>query len=65
MPGLSKAELFEVVVDAVGESGWNVLYIAPPSTHPFQLEVYRGDEGYRLRILHLDVDSRRRKCSPG
>ena len=50
MVGLSKAELFEVVVDAVGESGWNVLYITPPSTHPFQLQIYRGDEGYRLRI---------------
>ncbi len=50
MPGMSKAELFEVVVNAVGESGWNVLYIAPPSTHPFHMQIYRGEEGYRLRI---------------
>lgn len=50
MPGMSKAELFEVVVNAVGESGWNVLYIAPPSTHPFHMQVYRGEEGYRLCI---------------
>lgn len=50
MPGMSKAELFEVIVNAVGESGWNVLYIAPPSTHPFHMQVYREEEGYRLRI---------------
>ncbi len=50
MPGLSKAELFEVVVNAVGESGWNVLYITPPSIHPFQLHIYREDEVHRLRI---------------
>lgn len=50
MAGLSKTDLFEIVVAAVGESGWNVLYIAPSSTHPFQLQIYRGDEGYRLRI---------------
>lgn len=48
--GLNKVELFEVVVSAVGESGWNVLYITPPSAHPFQLQVYRGDEAYRLRV---------------
>lgn len=50
MPGLSKPELFEVVVDAVGESGWNVLYVTPPSVHPFQLQIYREDEAHRLRI---------------
>lgn len=50
MAGLSKAELFEIVVDAVGDSGWNVLYIAPSSTHPFRLQIYRGDEAYHLRI---------------
>ncbi len=50
MAGLNKTELFEVVIDAVGESGWNVLYIAPASVHPFQLQVYRGNEGYQLRI---------------
>jgi putative restriction endonuclease len=50
MAGLNKAELFEIVVSAVGESGWSVLYITHPSTHPFQLQVYRGDEAYRLRV---------------
>lgn len=50
MPRLGKAELFEVVVNAVGESGWNVLYITPPEVHPFQLQIYREDEAYRLRI---------------
>ncbi|MEI2690954.1 MAG: hypothetical protein V9H69_15085 [Anaerolineae bacterium] len=50
MAGLSKTELLEVVVDAVTESGWNVLYLAPSTAHPFQLQLYRGDEGYRTRI---------------
>lgn len=50
MAGLSKAELFEAVVNAVNESGWNVLYLAPSTVHPFQIQLYRGDEGYRLRI---------------
>lgn len=45
-----KYELLDNVVQAINESGWNVLYAGDTSQHPFLLKVYREDESYLLRI---------------
>ncbi len=45
---LTKAQLLEVVVAAIRESGWNVLFIS--ENHPFELQMYLESESYRLRV---------------
>src|SRR5713101_3801190 len=50
MAPLRKPELLERVVKAVNESGWNVMYLAPIEQHPFSLQLYHGDESYRVRV---------------
>lgn len=45
-----KYELLDNIVQAINESGWNVLYAGDTSQHPFLLKVYREDESYLLRI---------------
>lgn len=48
MARLSKPQLLEIIVQAIHESEWNVLYLS--DSHPFRLQVYRGDESYRVKI---------------
>lgn len=51
MTRLEKAELFDRVINAVREAGWNVLYLNPrPAAHPFRLKFFRDDESYLIRI---------------
>ncbi len=45
-----KYDLLERVVDAITESGWNVLYLETPDEHPFLLQVYQGEESYRIKV---------------
>lgn len=45
-----KSDLLQKVVEAVHESGWNVLYASSPSEHPFLLRVYSGEQSYLVRI---------------
>jgi putative restriction endonuclease len=52
-PLLTKKQLLEVVVTAIRESGWNVLYLS--DEHPFQLQMYRGDESYRLLVYIWNI----------
>lgn len=47
---LNKPDLLKKVVGAIAESACNVLYLASPDTHPFRLQIYRGEESYRLRV---------------
>ena len=53
MPRLSKSDLLNVIVSAVEECGWNVLYLS--STHPFRLQIYSAEESYRVRIYVWNI----------
>jgi putative restriction endonuclease len=46
----NKYDLLNQIVQAITDSGWNVLYLANIDEHPFRLQIYRGDESYRVRI---------------
>ena len=50
---LTKEQLLETVVAAIRDSGWNVLYLS--EGHPFQLQMYRGDQSFRLRIYIWNI----------
>ena len=50
MPRLSKALLIGEVVQAVYESGWNVLHLSGARDHPAILRVYNEIEGYTIRV---------------
>jgi len=52
-PLLTKGQLLETVVAAIRESGWNVLYLS--DSHPFQLQMYRGDLSFRLLIYIWNI----------
>ena len=45
-----KYELLDNIVQAINESGWNVLYAGDTSQHPFLLKIYKDDESYLTRI---------------
>lgn len=45
-----KYDLLNLVVKAITDSSWNVLYLNDIHEHPFELQVYREDESYRLRL---------------
>ncbi|MDP4264829.1 MAG: HNH endonuclease [Bacteroidota bacterium] len=45
-----KYELLDNIVQAINESGWNVLYAGDTSQHPFLLKIYKEDESHLLRI---------------
>lgn len=49
MAQLSKPELFDIIVQSIYESGWNVIYIS--DRHPFRLKIYNGEESYLLKII--------------
>ena len=50
MSRLTKVQLFEKVERAIADSGWNILYLPPRTGHPRRIQIYRGEESYRLRI---------------
>ncbi len=45
-----KYELLDNIVQAIQESGWNVLYAADTAHHPFLLKIYRGEESHLIRV---------------
>lgn len=45
-----KYDLLAQVVKAVVDSGWNVLYLSSPDEHPFRLQIFKGEESYRVRV---------------
>lgn len=45
-----KNELLDNIVQAINESGWNVLYAGDTSQHPFLLKIYKDNEKFLLRI---------------
>ncbi len=48
-----KRELLDIVVEAVKESGWNVVYLN--LNYPFKIAMYKGDESYRLKIIIYNI----------
>jgi putative restriction endonuclease len=50
---LTKEQLLDTVVAAIRDSGWNVLYLS--EGHPFQLQMYRGDQSFRLLIYIWNI----------
>lgn len=45
-----KFDLLDNIVEAVNESGFNVLYVGDIKEHPFVLKIYNESESYLLRI---------------
>jgi putative restriction endonuclease len=45
-----KYDLLEQIVQAINESGWNVLYGSDTSQHPFVLKIYNQNESHLVRI---------------
>lgn len=48
MAALSKPQLLQRVVEAIDESGWNLLYVS--TTHPFKVNIYQGNLRYLTKI---------------
>ncbi len=46
----TKAPLFERVINSIIASGWNILYLPSESSNFLRLQIYKGEESYRLRI---------------
>ncbi len=53
MPKLRKADLLNIIVSAVAECGWNVLYL--DTAHPFRLQIYNAEESFRVRIYIWNI----------
>ena len=45
-----KFDLLDNIVQAINESGFNVLYVGDINDHPFLLKIYNDTESYLLRI---------------
>lgn len=46
----NKYDLLEKIVSAINDSGWNVVYLESIDQHPFNLQIYRDNESYRVRV---------------
>lgn len=50
MAQLSKNELFDIIINTIYESGWNVIYIS--DKHPFRIKIYNNnEESYFVKII--------------
>lgn len=45
---LTKPRLLEIIIQAIKDDGWNVLYLS--NDHPFRLKIFRDNESYQVRI---------------
>src|SRR5579863_362724 len=50
MPERDKKRLYALVVQAIKESGWDVLYLPESLDHAMRLRAYRADQQFSLRI---------------
>jgi putative restriction endonuclease len=50
MPRLRKPQLFEIVEQAILDSGWSFLHLNSPDQHPARYQVFRDDRSYRVKI---------------
>jgi putative restriction endonuclease len=46
----NKYDLLAQIINAINDSGWNVIYLKSIDQHPFHLQIYRDNESYRVRI---------------
>ncbi|MFA6403490.1 MAG: hypothetical protein WCX31_17995 [Salinivirgaceae bacterium] len=45
-----KFDLFDKIIQAINDDGWNVLYLSDPAYHPFRLKIYKDKESFNIRI---------------
>jgi putative restriction endonuclease len=45
-----KHDLLEIIIQAIRDDGWNILYLSEPKFHPFQLKKYQGNEFHNIHI---------------
>jgi putative restriction endonuclease len=50
MPILDKRQLHEKIVESIQSAGWNVIYISPLNSRPFNIRIYNENESYMLKI---------------
>ena len=46
----NKYDLLEQIVNAINDSGWNVVYLENINQHPFHLQIYRENESCNVRV---------------
>lgn len=46
----NKYDLLNQIINAVHDSGWNVVYLESIDQHPFNLQIYRENESYKVRV---------------
>ncbi len=49
-PKHRKFELLEIILQAIRDDEWNILYLSDPKFHPFRLKIYKDDESYNIRV---------------
>lgn len=52
---LSKDDLFDLVVNAIRSTGWNVLFLPRPNDPSIRLQLYRGHERRQIRVYIWNV----------
>jgi len=45
-----KYDLLDIVLQAIRDDGWNILYLSDPKFHPFRLKIYNDNENFDVRI---------------
>lgn len=50
---LGKATLFERILSAIREAGWNLVFIT--ATHPWDLTIFRDEQSFRVRLYVWNV----------
>ena len=45
-----KHDLLEIIIQAIRDDGWNILYLSDPKYHPFKFKIYQGNKSHNIRI---------------
>ena len=45
-----KYDLLELMLNAIRDDGWNILYLSDPKFHPFRLKIYKEDESHNHNV---------------
>lgn len=45
-----KYDLLGLILQAIRDDGWNILYLSDPKFHPFRLKIYNDNESFDVRI---------------
>ncbi len=60
----SRAYLIKKVEQAIIDDGWHVLHLPPKTGSPRRIQVYKGEESYRLRIYIWNMTHRGGETEP-